>query len=52
MSFEPEATTLGLMAALRDPTGKVWRSVAPVAPGKAATATVTLGPSGLALAMS
>ena len=52
VSFEPEATTLGLMAALRDPTGKVWRSVAPVAPGKAATATVTLGPSGLTLAMS
>jgi len=52
VAFEPEATTLGVVAALRDPTGKVWRATAPVAPGKPATATVTLGPSGLALAMS
>lgn len=52
VSMEPEATQLGLVAALREPTGKVWRTVTPVAPGSTVTATVTLGPSGLVLATS
>jgi type VI secretion system protein VasD len=49
LTFEPEATQLGLIAALRDPTGKVWRAATPVTPGAVITATVTLGPTGLGL---
>jgi type VI secretion system protein VasD len=52
ITFEPEATQLGLLALLRDPAGKVWRLATPVAPGKQATATVTLGPGGIALKLS
>lgn len=50
--FEPEATQIGVVAALREPTGKTWRAMAPVAAGEPATAAVTLGPAGLTLAMS
>ena len=52
LTFEPEATQLGVMASLRDPTGKVWRAAAPVAPGSTVTANVTLGPTGIGLAVS
>jgi type VI secretion system protein VasD len=52
VSFEPEATLLGLVASLRDPTGKSWRTVTPVKPGSTVTATVTLGASGLGVSMS
>jgi type VI secretion system protein VasD len=52
LTFEPEATQLGLMASLRDPTGKVWRAAVPVAPGTNVTANVTLGPTGIGLAVS
>lgn len=48
VTFEPEATQLGIVAVLRDPQ-RVWRVATPVAPGMAATATVTLGTSGLEL---
>jgi type VI secretion system protein VasD len=33
VSFEPEAVFVGLVALLRDPGGRVWRTSAPVAPG-------------------
>ena len=52
LTFEPEATQLGIMASLRDPTGKVWRTAVPVAPGAAVTATVTLGPTGIELKLA
>ena len=52
ITFEPEATQLGLLALLRDPAGKVWRLATPVAPGMKATATVTLRPKGIELALS
>ena len=52
LTFEPEATTLGVMASLRDPAGKVWRAAVPVTPGSTVTATATLGPAGLALTMA
>jgi type VI secretion system protein VasD len=52
LTFEPEATQLGLMASLRDPTGRVWRAAVPVAPGTNVTANVTLGPTGIGLAVS
>jgi type VI secretion system protein VasD len=52
LTFEPEATTLGVMASLRDPAGKVWRAAVPVTPGSTVTATATLGPAGLALTVA
>ena len=52
VAFEPEATSLGLMASLRDPAGKTWRTVTPIEPGSTVTVTATLGPSGLAVATS
>lgn len=52
LTFEPEAKQLGLLAALRDPAGKVWRKAIPVTPGMVATATVTLGPTGIELSMA
>lgn len=52
VAFEPEALFLGLVASLRDPSGKAWRVSAPVTPHKAATGKVTLGPGGLTLALA
>lgn len=52
VTMEPDATQLGIMAALRDPAGKVWRMAVPVAPGAALTATVTLGSGGLTVAVA
>lgn len=52
VTFEPEAAFLGLVALVRDPNGKVWRASAPVAPNKAATGKVTLGPGGISLALA
>jgi type VI secretion system protein VasD len=51
VTLGPDAPYLGLVALLRDPTGRVWRTATPIAPGSTATANVTLGPGGLALAM-
>ncbi len=50
VAVEPEVTNIGIMASLRDPAGKTWRTVTPVKAGKAVTLNVTLGPSGLAVA--
>jgi type VI secretion system protein VasD len=52
IAFEPDATALGLMASLRDPGGKTWRTVTPIKPGSTVTVTATLGPSGLSVATS
>ena len=52
VAFEDGATTLGIMASLRDPGGKTWRTVLPVKPGSTVTVTATLGPSGLSVATS
>jgi type VI secretion system protein VasD len=49
VTMEPEATHLGVIALLRDPAGRVWRSAVPVAPGSTATVNAMLGPGGLAL---
>jgi type VI secretion system protein VasD len=49
LTFEPEATMLGLIAVLRDPGGKVWRLATLVTPHQMATAAVTLGPKGIEL---
>jgi len=52
LAYEPEAVALGLLATFRDPAGKVWRLTKPVPPHVTTTATVTLGPKGIELAMS
>ena len=52
ITFEPTATALGLLASLRDPAGKVWRTAVPVVPGMVATGNVTLGPKGIELKMA
>jgi type VI secretion system protein VasD len=52
LTLEPEATHVGVIALLRDPAGRVWRSAVPVPPGSTVTATTTLGPGGLALQVS
>lgn len=49
VTMEPDATALGFMAMLRDPSGKVWRAAIPVSPGSRISASVTLGPGGLAV---
>lgn len=48
---EPEATAVGLVALLRAPGGKVWRTSFPVGPGSTVSGKVTLGPGGLVLAL-
>jgi type VI secretion system protein VasD len=50
--MEPEATQFGVLAAFRDPAGKVWRQAVPVAPGSTVTANISIGPGGLAVQVS
>jgi type VI secretion system protein VasD len=52
VTLEPEATALGVVALLRDPSGKVWRTAIPAAPGSTVTANLTVGPSGLVVQTS
>lgn len=52
VAMEPEATHLGVIALLRDPTGRTWRTAVPVEPGSTVTLNATLGPGGLALAVA
>lgn len=52
ITVEPEATAVGLVALLREPGGKVWRTSFPVTPGSTVKGTVTLGPGGLAVALA
>jgi type VI secretion system protein VasD len=49
VTMEPEATTLGLMAMLMDPSGRTWSATVPTPPGAMVTANATLRPSGLAV---
>jgi type VI secretion system protein VasD len=50
--FEPEAGHLGLVALLREPTGRVWRTAIPVPPNQTTPVNVALGPGGIALGPS
>lgn len=52
VTLGPDAPYLGFVALLRSPTGRVWRTAMPVAPGSTGTANVALGPGGLAVSMS
>jgi type VI secretion system protein VasD len=49
LAFEPEATTLGVVALVRDPAGKAWRATQSISPGSTVTVTATLGPGGVSL---
>ena len=47
LSFEAEATTLGIVALVRDPTGRNWRTTRGISPGATVTVNATLGGGGL-----
>lgn len=49
LAFEPEATTLGVVALLRDPTGKTWRATQGISSGSTVTINATLGSGGVSL---
>jgi type VI secretion system protein VasD len=49
ITFEPEAAYIGVVALLRDPTGRNWRASAPIAKESTVTIAATLGPGGVSL---
>lgn len=49
LAFEPEATTLGVVALLREPAGKTWRATQGISPGSTVTVNATLGGGGISL---
>lgn len=47
ITVEPEATAIGLVALIREPTGKTWRTTKSVSPGSQLTVSVRLGSGGI-----
>ena len=47
ITVEPEATSLGFVALVREPTGRTWRTTKSVSPGSQLTVNVTLGSGGI-----
>jgi type VI secretion system protein VasD len=47
ITVEPEATALGFVALIREPTGKTWRTTKSVSPGSKLTVNVRLGSGGI-----
>lgn len=47
ITVEPEATALGFVALVREPTGRNWRTTKSVSPGSTVTITVTIGSGGI-----
>jgi len=47
ITVEPEATTLGLVALIREPGGRSWRTTKSVSPGSKLTVNVSLGSGGI-----
>lgn len=47
ITVEPEATALGFVALVREPTGRTWRTTKSVSPGSTATIAVKLGSGGI-----
>ncbi|HEY5817387.1 MAG TPA: type VI secretion system lipoprotein TssJ [Mesorhizobium sp.] len=47
ITVEPEAAAIGLVALVREPTGKKWRTTKSVSPGSQLTVNVTLGSGGI-----
>lgn len=49
VALDPATTAIGIVGGFRDPAGKVFRAVAPVAAGSPATLAVGVSPAGLSL---
>jgi type VI secretion system protein VasD len=47
ITVEPEATTLGFVALIREPGGRTWRTTKSVSPGSTVTINVRLGSGGI-----
>ncbi|MGE0280794.1 MAG: type VI secretion system lipoprotein TssJ [Rhizobiaceae bacterium] len=47
LTVEPEATALGFVALVREPTGRTWRTTKSVSPGSQLTVNVRLGSGGI-----
>jgi type VI secretion system protein VasD len=47
ITVEPEATSLGFVALVREPTGRTWRTTKSVSPGSQLTVNVRLGSAGI-----
>ena len=47
ITVEPDATALGFVALIREPTGRNWRTTKSVSPGSKFTINVTLGSGGI-----
>ena len=47
ITVEPDATALGLVALIREPTGRNWRTTKSVSAGSQFTVNVTLGSGGI-----
>ncbi|HWK66938.1 MAG TPA: type VI secretion system lipoprotein TssJ [Rhizobiaceae bacterium] len=47
ITVEPEATTLGFVALVREPGGRTWRSSTSVSPGSKLTVNVAMGTGGM-----
>lgn len=47
ITVEPEATTLGFVALIREPGGRTWRTTKSVSPGSTVTINVRLGSGGV-----
>lgn len=47
ITVEPEATTLGFVALIREPGGRSWRTTKSVSPGSTVTVNVRLGSGGI-----
>ena len=47
ITVEPEATTLGLVALIREPGGRIWRTTKSVSPGSTVTINARLGSGGI-----
>jgi type VI secretion system protein VasD len=47
ITVEPEATTLGLVALVREPGGRTWRTTKSVSPGSTVTINARIGKGGI-----
>jgi type VI secretion system protein VasD len=47
ITVEPEATALGIVALLREPTGRNWRTTRSVSPGSTVTINLGVGSGGI-----
>ena len=47
ITVEPEATTLGLVALIREPGGRTWRTTKSVSPGSTVTINARIGGGGI-----